>query len=163
MSKYKRDDTVPEELDFERGDERTGRIGDPRPEKEIREEFPGRRTREAGMTGGETPDRDGEVTADDLSPETLLDSEPSRTPHSTRARKPSDTAMRTVGVEGVGVGGGLDEAEMAERSPVGREAAAATERKARRHAADPNMVEPHEAQERTDTKRQAERTKAADK
>lgn len=161
MSKYKRDDAIPEELDFEHDGEHPGRIGDPRPEKEIREEFPGRRTREAGMTGGETPEQDGEVTADDLSPETLLDSEPSRTPHSTRARKPSDTAMATVGIEGIGAGGGLDEAEMAERSPVGSEAAAATQGKARRHAADPNMVEPHEAQERADAKRHAARVKAA--
>jgi len=161
MSKYKRDDATPEELDFESGDERTGRIGDPKPEKEIREEFPGRRAREAGMTGGETPDRDGEVTADDLSPETLLDSEPSRTPHATRERKPADTTMSTVGAEQIGAGVGLDEAEMAERSPVGNTASAATRRKAQDHAADPNSVEPHETQELADAKRQAERAKAS--
>ena len=44
-------DATPE-LDFERDDGREGVIGDPKPEKEIREEFPGRRGRQAGMTGG---------------------------------------------------------------------------------------------------------------
>lgn len=66
------------ELDVDRGDEQTGRIGDPKPEKEIREECPGRREREPGMTGGETPE--GDVTADDPSPESRLDSDSSRTP-----------------------------------------------------------------------------------
>lgn len=140
------------ELDFERGDEREGRIGDPRPEREVREEFPGRREREAGTTGGETPDQ--HVTADDLAPETLLDSEPSRTPGSMRGRTANDTSMRVVGDDRIGAGGGLDEAELAERRPVGKDEAARLRRKAEAHAADPNMVEPHEAQERAEAARQ---------
>ncbi len=142
MSKEK----IPAELDFERDDRREGRIGDPIPDKEIREEFPGQRVREAGMTGGETPD--GETTADDLTPETLLDSEPSRL-----GRNPADQSMRVVDAAAIGAGNGLDEAEMAECSPVGQEAAEATRRKARAHAADPSMAEPHEARELADAQR----------
>ena len=140
------------ELDFERGDEREGRIGDPKPAREVREEFPGRREREAGSTGGETPD--GHVTADDLAPDTLLDSEPSRTPRSMHGRAANDSALRTVDAAGIGAGDGPDEAEMAERQPVGGKEAARTQRKARQHAADPNMVEPHEARERAAAARQ---------
>jgi hypothetical protein len=140
------------ELDFERGDEREGRIGDPKPEREVREEFPGRREREAGTTGGETAD--AHVTADDMTPETLLDSEPSRTPESMRGRAANDRSLNTVGASGIGAGDGPDEAEMADRDPVGKQAAARTQRKAREHAADPNMVEPHEAQERAAAARQ---------
>ncbi|MGH8519114.1 MAG: hypothetical protein ACREUE_16815, partial [Panacagrimonas sp.] len=130
-------------LDFERGDAREGRIGDPKPEREVREEFPGRREREAGTSGGETPD--AHVTADDMAPETLLDPEPSHTPRSMRGRAANDSAMSVGGGAGIGIGGGLDEVEMAERRPVGARQAARTQRKSRQHAADPNMVEPHEA------------------
>ena len=143
------------ELDFEKGDEREGRIGDPKPEREVREEFPARREREAGTTGGETPDQ--HVTADDMAPETLLDSEPSRTPSSMRGRAANDSSVSVVGEAGIGAGDGLDEAEMAERKPVGEKEAARTQRKARAHAADPNMAEPHEAQERADAARQRAR------
>lgn len=139
------------ELDFERGDEREGRIGDPKPAREVREEFPGRREREAGTSGGETPD--AHVTADDMTPETLLDSEPSRTPSSMRGRAANDSSMSVVGGASIGAGGGLDEAEEAERRPVGEQEAARLERKAREHAADPNSVEPHEAQERAEAMR----------
>lgn len=150
--------TVPEELDFEHGDERVGRIGDPKPEREIKEEFPGRRVREAGMTGGETPD--GESTADDLTPETLLDSEPSRTPHATEARRPADQSMRVQDAARIGAGGGLDEAEMAQREPVGEQTAKAAQERSRRHAADPNSVEPHAAAERRAAAEQAGRNSA---
>ena len=134
------------ELDFERGDEREGRIGDPRPAREVREEFPGRREREAGSTGGETPDQ--HVTADDMAPETLLDSEPSHTPRSMRGRAANDASLSTVGEDGIGAGGGLDEAEEADVDPVGKREAERIRRTSQRHAADPNMVEPHEARER---------------
>lgn len=134
------------ELDFERGDEREGRIGDPKPAREVKEEFPGRREREAGTTGGETADQ--HITADDMAPETLLDSEPSHTPRSMRGRAANDSSLSTTGAAGIGGGGGPDEAEMAEREPVGEREAKRLERKAREHAADPNMVETHEAQAR---------------
>lgn len=139
-------------LRFERGDTRGGRIGDARDAHERNEEFPPERVREAGRTAAAMPD--GEITADDLSPETLLDSEPSRTPHARDARTPADTALRTVNAAQIGAGDGLDEAECADLDPVGRKAAAATRRKAQRHARDPNMVEPHEAAEQAAAARQ---------
>lgn len=138
------------ELDFERGDERSGRVGDPRPPDQLREEFPARRVREAGMTGGETPD--GEVTADDLTPETLLDSEPSRTPHADGGRRSADSAMNVVDAARIGAGAGLDEAELAERDPVGTQEARRLRDTSRRHAMDPNMVEPYAARELADTR-----------
>ena len=153
-----RDDETPGELDFERGNEREGRIGDPKPDKEIREEFPGRREREAGMTGGETPD--GEPTGDDLTPETLLDADPSRTPDASGGRLPADLAMRVQDAAGIGAGGGLDEAEWAERDPVGRKTAQAARQRSQAHASDPTSVEPHAAQERRDAAGQARRNEA---
>lgn len=140
------------ELDFERGDEREGRIGDPKPMREVREEFPGRREREAGSTGGETPDQ--HVTADDMAPETLLDSERSHTPRSMRGRAANDTSLSTAGEDAVGMGGGLDEAEEADVDPVGKREAERIRRTSQQHAADPNMVEPHEARERAQAQRQ---------
>ena len=145
------------ELDFERGDTREGRIGDPKPMSEVREEFPARRAREAGRTGGETAEH--QTTADDMTPETLLDFDASRTPSSLRGRMPNDTDTRVVSEAEIGGGDGLDEAELAERDPVGARAAARTQRKAREHAANPNMVEPHEARERAQAARAAVRAK----
>lgn len=134
------------ELDFERGDGRKGPIGDPKPEREVREEFPGRRERDGGATGEEGPDaRD---TDDEMTPENLLD------PDSPTA---DDTSMSVVAGDGIGAGSGPDEAELAERDPVGARQAARTQRKSRAHAADPNMVEPHEAQERADAARMRKR------
>lgn len=143
------------ELDFERGDEREGRIGDPRPAREVREEFPGRREREAGSTGGETPDQ--HVTADDMAPETLLDPEPSHTPRSMRGRAANDASLSTVGEDGIGAGGGLDEAEEADVDPVGKREAERIRRTSQQHAADPNMVERHEARERAAARHKGDR------
>jgi hypothetical protein len=152
MSQTRHDAESPRRpLDFERGNQREGRIGDPRPARERKEEFPARRVREAGTTGGETADHHD--TADDMTPETLLDAEASHTPGSTQGRGANDTATRTVGAADIGGGDGLDEAEMAERRPVGAGEARRIQRKAREHAADPNMVEPHETQERVDAAR----------
>src|SRR5688572_8717750 len=58
-------------LAFEAGDDRSGRGGDRRSFEEQQAQYPPRRVREAGLTGGEMPQR-GRVTADDAAPETLL-------------------------------------------------------------------------------------------
>lgn len=87
------------------------RVGDLRPEEEVLEEFPPSRVREAGLTGG--PLRQ-DVTADDLSPETLLDDRLSRTPSAHDDREALDTLLSDVPESAIGAGEGLDEAEDAE-------------------------------------------------
>ena len=92
-----------QELEFD--DQRPPpRAGDPRvvaghPDPEISP----RRSREAGMTAGETG---GDITDDDLGPETLLDEEHSIDP-------PADKRTRIVDADEIGAGYGLDEAELA--------------------------------------------------
>lgn len=108
------EDELPEELDFEKDDERSGRIGDRRADEDLRDEFPPERVRQAGFTGGSM--RDHDVTADDLSPETLLDDDPSRTPGD-RDRLPSDSVLTEVEEWDIGAGEGLDEAEEARGRP----------------------------------------------
>lgn len=132
----------PQRLRFDRGDERGGRTGDLRARVASNEEFPPERVRQAGRTGGETIDSD--VTADDLSPETLLDSEASRSPSAREGRTASDRDLNII-EEPLGLGGGLDEAEDAERDPVGQAEAAKLREKSREHASDPNYFEPNEA------------------
>lgn len=102
----------PGELDFTKGDERGGRAGDLRSDADVRNEFPPAREREAGMTAGETAD--GEVTADDLAPETLLDEDRSRSPHARAKRSSADTLLRDAGEAEIGAGRGKDEAELAQ-------------------------------------------------
>lgn len=127
----------PGELDFNKGDERSGRVGDLRSEREDRSEFPDERVRKAGMTGGANPD--GEVTADDLAPETLLDDDRSRTPDAKEGRAAIDSVLRDAAESEIGEGHGKDEAELAreEGNPGGaddefkqrRETARAAKRK----------------------------------
>ena len=102
------------ELSFE--DRPPPRIGDTRSRRKDEEEFPPERVEEAGRTGGEIP-QEG-LTADDLSPETLLDDLPSHTPAAEEQRVPLDTVLREVGPEEAAVGYGEDEAEQALRDPV---------------------------------------------
>ena len=127
-------------LDFEREAEKP-RDGQP---------FPAARVAELGRSGGETPD--GHVTADDLSPETLLDDDPSRSPAVRARRAPQDTQL-TRSTSTAGMGSGLDEAEWAERSPVGREAAKKMERRSKSHANDARQMEPAGAAEALERKR----------
>lgn len=96
----------PGELSFE-DEEPSRRAGDPRPAASEREEFPRKRVREAGQTGGARPD--GDVTADDLAPETLLDEDRSRTPSARAARQASDTALSVVDESAIGSGRTEDE------------------------------------------------------
>ena len=82
--------------------------------------FSAARVREAGMTGGETGR--GEVTADDLAPETLIDEDGGDGPHLYRGGRAADTTLREVDLSDIGAGIGADEAELAEAQPVGRDA-----------------------------------------
>ena len=138
-----RDPSDPQRLRFERGDQRGGRIGDMRAREASNDEFPPERVREAGQTGGERADQD--VTADDLSPETLLDSEASRTPSARENRRAADSDLSIRDMP-PGAGGGRDEAEDAERQPIGRVEAAKLREKSREHASNPNYFEPNEAE-----------------
>jgi hypothetical protein len=103
----------PQELSFEDDDyTRGGRIGDRESDRVIADEYPSRRTAEAGLTGASLPGRD--LTADDLSPETLLD-EDSATGRfaDDPSQRPADQQLRAVDADEIGGGTGLDEAELA--------------------------------------------------
>lgn len=103
----------PQELSFDDDDyTRDGRVGDRERDDVIAQQYPTRREATAGLTGAATPDRD--VTADDLSPETLLDEDGARgelgdDPEMLAA----DQSLRTVDADEIGGGTGLDEEEQA--------------------------------------------------
>jgi hypothetical protein len=101
-------DEEPRALCFDDDDRPAGRIGDPRPEDEVMEEFPPSRERQAGLAG--VPG--GDVTADDLSPETLLDDDRSHSPSARDSRDALDTILRCVPETEIGAGNGPDEAEV---------------------------------------------------
>lgn len=122
---------IPQELDFEDGNEGRSRIGDLRPADEIEDEFPSERAAEAGMTGASQPGHG--PTADDMAPETLLDDDPSHTPAAREDREPLDTVLSIVPEEAIGAGGGLDEEEMANLDPIPPEEHARRRRITRRH------------------------------
>jgi hypothetical protein len=137
------------DLDFDDDNQPPAQAGDTVGGARAREEFPDRRVREAGRTGGEMQGinaSDDDVTADDLAPETLLDEERSHTPDAS-GREPADQDLREHSASNIGAGRGLDEAELADQSPVGKSEAEALKRKADQHARNPNAFEPHEAQE----------------
>ncbi len=138
--KRRRDNRSAAPLDFERDAQDSQRA----------QAFPAARVAELGRSGGETPD--GHVTADDLSPETLLDDDPSRSPAVHARRAPQD-AQLTRSHSTAGMGGGLDEAEVADRRPVGRKEAAKLERRSQRHANDARYLEPAGAAEALERKR----------
>lgn len=104
-----------EELDFSE-DEPTGKIGDSIPERELRQELPLSRERDAGLTGASTDDH--EPTDDDMSPETLIHEDGARSPNEIGVGGPDDEDLSIVGEDEIGGGNGLDEAELAERDPV---------------------------------------------
>ncbi|WP_349618226.1 hypothetical protein [Azotobacter salinestris] len=104
-------------LDFSsRQDERRGHAGDRRPAEEVREEFPPERVREAGTSGGETPD--GHSTMDDADPEILIPEDGARSPREHGHGIPADKDLSIVSAERIGAGGGLDEAEEARLLPL---------------------------------------------
>lgn len=137
------------DLDFDDDDRAVAHAGEHASDARLREEFPDRRVREAGRTGGEMQGinaSDDDVTADDLAPETLLDEERSHTPDAS-GREPADQDLRTTRASNIGAGRGLDEAELADTRPVGKRQADALKRKSEQHARDPNAFEPAEAEE----------------
>ncbi len=93
----------PEELRFE-DDRPPPRAGDPLPRATAARELTPRRVREAGLTGGSA----GHATADDASPETLLDEDHGRA---------ADQKLRRVDGSEIGGGFGKDEAELAREKP----------------------------------------------
>lgn len=81
------------------------RSGDPRVARGERDpEISARRVRQAGRTGGEV--MGGGSTADDLTPETLLDEYED-------IGRPTDKKLRVVDADEIGGGVGKDEAELA--------------------------------------------------
>jgi len=128
--------------------------GPPDPERDTQgpaaEQFPAARVAELGRSGGETPD--GHVTADDLSPETLLDDDPSQSP-AVRARRAPQDALLSRSASTAGMGDGPDEAELALRQPVGRQEAARQEHRSKRHANRARYFEPAAAAEALERKR----------
>ena len=110
------------ELDFSEGqDDRKGRIGDERPAAEVDQEFPERRVKESGLTGGEALSdslHEDNVTMDDLSPGTLYDETGARDPHEPGGSGPLDRSLTEVDANEIGGGIGLDEAELARSAPL---------------------------------------------
>lgn len=94
-------DPGPRPLRFDDDDRPPPRIGDERPAGELAREFPPERSREAGLTGAA---RRGAITADDLSPETLLDESPSHSPSARHERDAIDTMLRDVDANEIGAG-----------------------------------------------------------
>lgn len=103
----------PQELSFDDDDyTRDGRVGDRESDEVIAQEYPARREATAGLTGAATLDRD--VTADDLSPETLLDEDGARGEFGDDPEmQPADQSLTTVDADEIGGGTGLDEEELA--------------------------------------------------
>lgn len=105
-------------LDFDKDEARDGErpLGDPLPEGEQEQRFSAERVREAGMTAGSVADH--QPTADDLSPETLLDESGAHSPHEAGNGQPADSDLRVVDAAEIGGGRGLDEAELARVDPL---------------------------------------------
>lgn len=110
------------ELDFsDRNDERQGRAGDARPDREVDEEFPRERVERSGMSGGETlteSQHEDNVNYDDLSPDTLYDQTGARDAFERGGDGPADQELRRVDGAEIGGGLGLDEAELARSAPL---------------------------------------------
>ena len=109
-----------EQLDFDH-DEPSGRIGDLKSAEQIRREFPAKRVREAGQSGGETlgegENEDG-VSMDDLSPETLIDESGARSANEPGENNAADWDLSIVDEDEIGAGYGLDEEELAHVKPL---------------------------------------------
>lgn len=110
-----------------------------------RERYPRERALEAGQTGGELAHTD--ISADDASPETLLDDDPSHTPSAHEQRTAADQILNTTSARMAGVGDGADEAEEAQTDPVGADAARRLKARSQRHARDARFFEPAAARE----------------
>lgn len=129
-------------LDFERGDERSGRAGDARGFEDRAARYPAARVREAGLTAGETahPERN---TADDAAPDTLLDDEGGQSPADQRGPRVADAALSVVDASAIGAGGGRDEAEDAQAEPIAADELRRLRRRIARSGA--SLMEPNES------------------
>jgi hypothetical protein len=105
-----------EELNFNDNNEPSGRIGDTIPADELDTYISDERVREAGMTGASTDDHN--PTDDDMSPETLINEDGSRSPREASEGGPADFDLSIVDEEDIGGGDGLDEEEMAILDPL---------------------------------------------
>jgi hypothetical protein len=129
-------------LDFERGDERDGRIGDARSFERREAPYPPARVREAGLTAGETPHPERN-TADDAAPDTLLDDAGGQDPADPRGPRAADTALSVVDGSAIGAGGGRDEAEDAQATPIAPGELRRVRRRIARSGA--SLLEPNES------------------
>lgn len=111
-----------EPLDFdERKDERRGQVGDLKSREEIARQYPDKRVREAGQTGGSTlgeGDNEDGVSMDDLSPENLIDESGARSANEPGGKTAADWDLSIVNEEDIGEGYGLDEEELAHVQPL---------------------------------------------
>lgn len=88
--------------------------------REVENEFPPRRRRQMGMTGGETLDDsavEDHVSLDDMAPETLIDEQGTEAPFAPSDDTPVDKELHIVHEQDIGGGSGLDEAEKARVKP----------------------------------------------
>jgi hypothetical protein len=84
------------ELNFDEDRRIPPRTGEPVRRSRVRAWQPPSRARQAGLTGGSIePSVDGDVTGDDLSPETLIDPEGAESPIA-GGRLPADQSLRRV-------------------------------------------------------------------
>ena len=91
-------------------------VGEPLPAGK-REVFQSpQRTREAGLTEASQPGAG--PTADDMSPETLINEDGARSPAEVGENRANDERLRTVRARDIGGGLGLDEAEIARTRPL---------------------------------------------
>lgn len=86
--------------------------------------------------------------ADDLTPETLVPDDGLPIPSEAGRTTATDTLLQETDADGIGAGAGsgLDEAELADVDPVGREASRTLENRAIHHASDARFFEPAEAE-----------------
>jgi len=106
-----------EPLDFDqRRDDRKGRIGDEVPAEQLADEFPAQRVEQAGMTGGERVD--GDVTLDDLAPQTQIPDDGARSPRERGHGGPADQELSVVSGHEIGADVDLDEAELGRYDPL---------------------------------------------
>jgi hypothetical protein len=105
-------------LDFDRDEARDDdrAIGDALPDGEQEQRFSPERVREAGLTAASVEDH--QPTADDLSPETLIDESGARSAREYGENIAADTDLSEVDAEDIGAGHGLDEAELARLLPL---------------------------------------------
>lgn len=77
-------------------------------------------TNEIGLTEASQPGQG--PTDDDITPETLISEDGARSPreHETTGVTPKDKTLSIVGVDEIGAGYGLDEAELAEVDPLNK-------------------------------------------